>query len=361
MKAVLEKICALQPRYSSANTSDMQERGRLLRNDLAAELRMRLPRLQEAFDPIFDDLSVEASDGIGRKTEAPWVRIFSRAMSPNPREGFYIVIHFAADGSAIFLTAGCGSTIWSGGDLRSLPDEELKTRTNWARVVVMKRFATLEPFPDQMSLGAKAPLPKTFEKATAIARRIAVTDIASTDIDGLLVSAAQRLGEIYLAQLDQRDVSPGDQDAEDVVLIAKPLRRTRRQGRGLTGPERRAVEKRAMEVAIQHLESQGYRCEDTSANESYDIVATNDAQQLKVEVKGTTSDICESILMTRNEVELHRREKGRTALLIVSQIKLDRNAPSLTAGGGLVEANMSWDIDTWFADPIAFQLSRKSL
>jgi hypothetical protein len=107
------------------------------------ELRSRIPLIQNGFDTLFDDLAVEASDGIGRKSEAPWVRIFSRAMSPNPRVGFYIVIHFAADGGAVFLTIGCGSTILNGGDLRSLPDEELKSCTAWAQAVVMEEFETL--------------------------------------------------------------------------------------------------------------------------------------------------------------------------------------------------------------------------
>ena len=360
MKEALAKICALQPKYSSANTPEMQERGRLLRGDLVAELKSRLPSMQVGFDSLFDDLAVEASDGIGRKTEAPWVRIFSRTMSPNPREGFYIVIHFAADGSAVFLTVGCGSTIWSGGDLRSLPDEELKSRTDWAQAVVIQKFATLEPFADQISLGAKAPLPRTFEKATALARKIDASRISETDVDGLLVAAARRLGEIYLAQIDRRDVSPGDQAMDEVASIAKPLRRSRRQGQGLSGPERRAVEMRAMELAMQHLKAEGFSCQDTSANESFDVLAEKQGQRIKVEVKGTTSDICDSILMTRNEVELHRSEKGLTALLIVSQIRLHRDVQPPQASGGTVEAHLFWDIDTWLADPIAFQVSRKS-
>ncbi len=359
MKDVLTRICELQPKYSSANTPEMRERGELVRARLAGELRARLPELQKAFDPIFDDLAVEASDGIGRKTEAPWVRLYSRAMSPNPREGFYLVIHFAANGSAVFITVGCGSTIWGGGDLRSLPDEELQKRTSWARAVIEQKFGTTEPFADQIMLGAKAPLPKTFEKATAIAHRIAGDSLRNTDIESLLFSAAERLSEIYLAQLDQRDVSPGDQAVEEIYSITKPLRRGRRQGRGLGAPERRAVELRAMGLAIQYLIAQGYDCQDTSAAESFDLLARRAGQELKIEVKGTTSDICDSILMTRNEVNLHKIEKGATGLIIVSHIRISRGADLVTADGGVVEALLHWDIDNWLADPVAFQLTRK--
>jgi len=58
----------------------MKERGVLIRKDLKQAIEFRLPRLSKAFDQVFDDLEVEGSDGIGRKTEAPWVRMFSRTI-----------------------------------------------------------------------------------------------------------------------------------------------------------------------------------------------------------------------------------------------------------------------------------------
>jgi hypothetical protein len=179
-------------------------------------------------------------------------------------------------------------------------------------------------------------------------------------LDSLLLDAAARLNEIYLAQLDQRDVSPGDQAVDEVVAIAKPLhKRNGRQGFGLSAPERRAVEQQAMRLAAEYLVSEGYKCQDTSATESFDLLATKGGQAIKVEVKGTTSDLCDSILMTRNEVDLHRAEKGSTGLVIVSQIKLLREETSLSAAGGLVEAMLGWDIDQWASTPIAFQVERQ--
>lgn len=361
MENTLGKICKLQPSYSSTNTPEMQERGHLIRSVLAGELRTRLPALQKAFDSIFDDLAVEGSDGIGRKTEAPWVRLFSRAMSPNPREGFYLVIHFSANGSAVFITIGCGSTIWRGGDLQAVSDDELKTRTSWARFVVQQKWKTLSPFEDEIVLGAKASLPRTFEKATAFAKRISVSDLPNTNVDLLLFRAAERLSEIYLAQIEQRDISPGDQDAGVIAVITKPLRnRARKQGRGLTGKERQVVELQAMALAIQYLSVKGYESRDTSATDSFDILAKKSGQELMVEVKGTTSDICDSVLMTKNEVNLHRKHKGSTGLLIVSKIRLSCDGCEPTATGGEVEALLYWDIDDWLSEPIAFQVSRKA-
>lgn len=338
---------------------EMQERGRLIRTELANAVRERIPSLQAAFDPLFDDLAVEGSDGIGRKTEAPWVRFFSRAMSPNPREGFYFVIHFAADGSAVFFTVGCGSTIWSGEDLRLISDLELQKRTTWARGVIEQRWGTLNPFVDEIVLGAKAPLPRQFERATAIAKRLSVEELSRADLDQILYDGCERLSAIYLAQLAGRDLSPGEQDAEEITLIAKPLRARRRsQGIGLTGAQRKAVEMRAMNLAKAYLVELGYECVDTSATKPYDLIAKKQSVNLKIEVKGTTSDICDSVLMTRNEVDLHREERGKTGLIIVSRIELNRDGDNPSATGGTVEALLQWDIDEWTAKPVAFEIRR---
>jgi len=359
MQAILTRICELQPKYSSNNTPDMQERGKLIRSDLAEAIRTRLPQLRPAFDSVFDDLAVEGSDGKGRKTEAPWVRLFSKTMSPRPTEGFYVVIHFAADGSSVFFTVGCGSTIWNGSDLRPVSDDELARRTGWARSAIEHRWKTLAPFNDSIELGAKASLPQTFERATAIARRVPVDLLKQVDLERILYDAAERLGEIYLAQLGLRDVSQGDQDATEVIAIARPFQSSaRRQGIGLTAAERKAIEKQAMCLAISYLEGKGFSCQDTSNTESFDLLATKADLMIKVEVKGTTSDICDSILMTKNEVELHRAEKGKTGLIIVSQIKLDRGAPEPRADGGVLEDLLDWDVDKWTAVPVAYQIVR---
>lgn len=126
----LEQICRLQPSYSPENTADMQERGRLIRRVLPSDIKAIEPELRRALGDFASEFDIGASDGIGRKTEAPWVRFFAKSMSPTPRDGFYAVIHFAADGSAAFITVGCGSTIWANGELRPISDEELKSGPN---------------------------------------------------------------------------------------------------------------------------------------------------------------------------------------------------------------------------------------
>jgi len=75
-------------------------------------------------------------------------------------------------------------------------------------------------------------------------------------------------------------------------------------------------------------------------------------------VKGTTSELCDSILMTRNEVELHWQEKRRDRTFDRFPIQLVRSDAAPSASGGVVEALMQWDIDQWVLESIAFQVRR---
>ena len=113
-----------------------------------------------------------------------------------------------------------------------------------------------------------------------------------------------------------------------------------------------------MELARQWLLDQGYRVEDRSATKPYDLEAMKGDEKTKVEVKGTTSDRADTILMTRNEVDLHRREKGQTCLIIVSRIELTEQDGKFATGGGHIEVSMGWDIDEWTLEPTAFRLAR---
>ena len=61
--------------------------------------------------------------------------------------------------------------------------------------------------------------------------------------------------------------------------------------------------------------------------------------------------------MTANGFELHRKEKGQTALAIVSSIKFtDGEKP--TAADGIIDMHIGWDIDNWNILPTAYRLER---
>ncbi|MEQ9435653.1 DUF3578 domain-containing protein [Hyphomonas sp.] len=356
---ILQEICSLQPHYSSENISPMQRRGVLIRSALPDAVRAFEADLRNDLEEFGDDFIIDASDGIGRKTEAPWVRVASKRMSGSAREGFYLVVHFSRDGSAFWITIGFGSTLWTNGELRPFPDEELARRRSWARQEISHRFGTLAPFEDVISLGASANLPRVFEKATAIARRFDPATASESDIVAAIRDGVKRLVPLYRGQTVGANLT-GSQLAEiEIEEVSNPVRAgSNAQGFGLSGPERRVIELRAMALAREWLLAHGYTARDCSATASYDFAASRDGRELKVEVKGTTSSALDGFVMTRNEVELHTREQGETILILVSSIRLDRSGAEPIATGGLVEVLQGWDIGTFSLEPMAYRVTR---
>ncbi|MFT9027240.1 hypothetical protein HK13_07520 [Acetobacter indonesiensis] len=360
MENTLKRICELQPFYSSSNTPKMQERGRLIRSTLVQNLHAREDRLASALGSYGNDFTVDGSDGIGLKTELPWVRFCSKSMSPSATTGFYVVLHFSTDGSGVNIAVGCSSSKFKNGSNIVLPYEDIDRRCLWMRHVVLEALGSTEPFIDSNDFGAKARLPKSFERACALVKKISYSDITNDLVESCLIQAAKMLRCIYEAQRQGRELSPADQVEIEIVDAARPAAMFRKsQGFGLTGAERRAVEIQAMDLTEQWLTARGYVVKNTAASRPYDFEAKNEDGIIFVEVKGTTSDAADTIAMTHGEVRLHKENKGQTALMLVSGIKLHREGPSPSATGGVLEPIMNWDIDTWDMSPMAYRVIRR--
>lgn len=126
------------------------------------------------------------------------------------------------------------------------------------------------------------------------------------------------------------------------------------QGFNLTGAERKVVELRAIELATEYFENLGhYRVEDVGAYESYDLRVTGEGIELFVEVKGTTS-LGKSIILTRNEVQLHKSRYPNNALVIVTGIELRRGSDPIATGGSL-EVFSPWRIEDSQLFPLGFE------
>ena len=116
------------------------------------------------------------------------------------------------------------------------------------------------------------------------------------------------------------------------------------QGRGLSAPERKAVELLAMEAARGHYEAEGYSVVDTSGSASYDLRCTRGERELHVEVKGTTG-AGESVFLTRNEVHHARDHYPDVALFVVSGIELQgRGTEMPRAQGGSATVWDPWEV-----------------
>lgn len=143
--------------------------------------------------------------------------------------------------------------------------------------------------------------------------------------------------------------------AEDAIDAAAGRASGRGQGWGLTAEERRAVERRAMDVAAASFRDRGYTVLDCSATESYDLVCTRGAERVHVEVKGTTGTGW-TFVITRNE---HRRATAlhpATALAFVRGVRIGRRGDgSVVADLGDLHLVEPWRPDACSPDPIAYE------
>lgn len=360
--SIIKQIAALQLQYSSENTPAMAARGLLIRRDLPRALGAYSSAFAERLGPHGDHMKIEGSDGIGRKTQAPWVRIFSGELSPSATSGFYMVIHFAVNGELCFVTVGCGATRWDNekGDLVKSSDRDLKAKVDWAVGVLDKQGLDHSTFADTIAIGSEHSLPQSFEKATALCRTLPVAGITDEAVVAAVSEALSFLSVIYDHYGKLGDLTPAEIATIEIEAIANPQRKNAnsRQGFGLTGAERKAVEQRAMEVTHEYLTISGYKVKDVSATCSYDYHVSKGVEEIKVEVKGTTSELADAVLLTAKEVALHSSAMETTALAIVSGIAFKQRGPQAECTGGTLEFIYPWDISKWDVIPTAFIVRR---
>lgn len=124
------------------------------------------------------------------------------------------------------------------------------------------------------------------------------------------------------------------------------------QGFGLSPAQRRLVELRAMAVAADWLRANGFsEVQDLSATASCDYVASRAGQRQVIEVKGTTGDLGD-IVLTANEVALHRDWHPHNPLIVVHGIAL--SADSTQATGGEIVIHDPWIIDEAALKPTVY-------
>jgi hypothetical protein len=122
---------------------------------------------------------------------------------------------------------------------------------------------------------------------------------------------------------------------------------------GLSAAERKVIEMRAVYLAKEYFTNAGFaKIEDVGDHESFDLKVQRDNLTLYVEVKGTTLN-AESIVLTRNEVDLHLRVFPNNALVLVTQIILNKG-DNLMASGGVIEVISPWKIVQENLSVIAF-------
>lgn len=121
--------------------------------------------------------------------------------------------------------------------------------------------------------------------------------------------------------------------SEEAEAVKEAVRSSRPAGQGRVSDVARriAVERYAMDLAMEHYRSRGWHVEDVGLWCSYDLVCSNGKTELHVEVKGTTGGGA-TVYLTANEVE-HARNHPHTALFVVTDIELSGTTKPKASGG----------------------------
>jgi len=123
--------------------------------ELANELRAWIE--QENF-PV--EYLVKGSSGLGYNSRVPWVRIFNPAQSPDPTRGWYVVVLFAADGSAAYCSLNLGVT--------GLKAREIEQQSNFVKNFLRTELESRPGYLSQIRL-ADAGLGAQYEKGNVAA------------------------------------------------------------------------------------------------------------------------------------------------------------------------------------------------
>jgi len=128
---------------------------------------------------------------------------------------------------------------------------------------------------------------------------------------------------------------------EAIASITGKPRKSSKQGFQSTPEVRRAIELKAMSLAIDYFQNQGWIVEDVSQRESYDLKCTRQQEEVYVEVKGTTSEGSQ-ILLTPNEVLHTQQNYPNTALFVVSRLQVNNSGEEVEVTGGETQLIMPW-------------------
>lgn len=358
MRNLFDQVLDLQLQHSSQNTPEMVERGKLIRDAIPEEMRGWAAARPAAVLPFKGRLNVQGRDGTGLKTFVPWVRIHSPELSPSAQSGWYVVYLFRQDGEGVALCLSHGSTRFDGGDFKPRAATEAASLMGWARGLIGAQAAA-SGMQIGVNLGSSEKLSRAYESTTAFSKiysRQAIPD------DDVLARDAERavalLGELYRAQ--ELGTAP-DSEPPELIEAAEAMERISRpgsrsagggQGFGLNATERAAVEGRAMDVAMAWLAANGFvRIRDVHLTHSCDLLATRDGAEHSVEVKGTTSGLGK-VILTANEVALHRRTHPANLLIVVHNIGLQELRTQ--AVGGIVHVLDPFEIDECALVPLSY-------
>lgn len=360
MRELLEEVLELQKKYSSKNTPEMNRRGVLIRTEIPNSFLEVRDRLVKVMGRTGEDLEFEGRDATGPKSEIPWVRFYSESRSPNAREGWYCVLLFTGDGSGVYLSLGHGSTRWEDGNYKPRSEQELLDHVTWARGVLGEQIKNDSRLVESIDLRfERSKVAESYQRGTAVALWYSDQSLPSesqltSDFEMFSKMLSLLYNELDLGRTPDSKSLVVQTHLETVRSPRKSSKSSNRQGWGLTSQEKKVVEKHSMSLSEKRLVELGFTdIEDVSSSSPFDYKVKKDGVEYVVEVKGTTGtgDI---IILTVNEVGVHKERYPNNLLIVVHSIDLDRTSKIPVPSGGVVEVTFPWKVRETELRPLTF-------
>lgn len=344
----------------------MKRRGILVRDELRFAIDENSIAIAQAMKlEGIEDLIIEGRDGTGQKSKVPWTRFGSKSRAPNAQSGWYCVFLFRPQADGVYICLSHGSTIWSGADYITRPDSEIIPLMSWGHKILQEEIVENELL-TLIDLKSVNTLARAYEKSTLLAKFYEVGNLPTNEeiMDDLLLFS-KMLSEIYSLE----DIGRGPNEFTNLQEVAQKQIKdfengtavvSNGQGYGLTPPQRKAVELRAMEVAKNWLKENGFSVKDVSATKPCDYHAFKNKEKFYVEVKGTTGQ-GEAVILTKNEVDLHSSVYPNNILMIISLINLEELTSKVKVSGGVLKVIMPWLVEENDLTALSFQYKVREL
>jgi hypothetical protein len=205
MRDTLQNVVSLQREYNAWSTSAMKKRGILIRSTLPDEMRRVL---RAALGACGNDTDAQGRDNTGKYSRIPWVRWFSRSLSPSATRGWYVVYLFHPDASGVSLCLIHGSTNQEGNALVEKSAAEVAEVMNWASTLVGNEFDQDATVQRGILLGTFG-LARAYERTTLFSKFYTTGAIPSDAIlEADLIRFVSVLAKLYRASYQPRTV-PG--------------------------------------------------------------------------------------------------------------------------------------------------------
>jgi hypothetical protein len=352
--AILQRILDFAPSYTVGPSPAMHER-----DACCLELRRCLVGILSGSAQLATlDLEAAVGGHQGSYGPVPWVRVFSREMSPNATAGIYLAYLFAADGSRAYLSLQQGSSELRSGRMRPVSDAG-RLRANGAAARSSIRELIESPLGTGLVVAldlasSRAPVKQyarqrisNYEHANILAvrydsREIPPEENMLADLGRMLTLLAALYGadippDGTAGLLEPPEGRPGSTGADDLSRV---------QGLLMDAAVRRAVEIYAEDSAHTYFTGRGWNVQRVGHLKlGYDLECRSPlGEVLHVEVKGTQS-AGEEVSLTRNEV-IHLGAEtacpGQHALYVLSEIKV---TTGIVCRGGRHTCLCPWVMD----------------